>query len=48
MNFWDIALLILICGVLILAVRSAIRLRKSGRGCNGCCDGCPGCGDKRR
>jgi hypothetical protein len=40
MNIFDIVLVLLIAGALILAVRSTLKQRKKG-GCCGSCTGCP-------
>ena len=40
MNIFDIVLVLLIAGALILAVRSTLKQRKKGGSC-GSCDCCP-------
>ena len=48
MQITDILLIVLIAAALVLAVRSVIRAKKSGKSCScGCdCSRCGGCGKK--
>ena len=44
MNVWDILLLALIAGAVVLAVCKIHRDRKKGKGCLSCGGNCSGCG----
>ena len=51
MNGIDIALIVLLVGVVLLALRKAVRSKgscscSSGGCCSGCCASCPGCAKK--
>ena len=41
MNIWDILILVLIAGAVVLALRRIFTRKKQG--CAGCCEGCAGC-----
>ena len=47
MNIWDILILVLIAGAVVLALRRIFtRKKQSCAGSCACCSGCPGCSPK--
>ena len=41
-NLGTVCVLLILCGIVFLAIRSVYKTKKSG-GCPGCDGGCPGC-----
>ena len=48
MNFWDILVLALVGAAVVFAVLAALRRRKAGRSCCGCCENCPSACSKKK
>lgn len=47
MNFWDILILLVVAGAVILGFFRARKRKAAGKGCCGSCEGCSLCCGKR-